>query len=291
MTILKSRIAVVILNYMNYEDTIACVNCTLNQTYADYEIIIVENGSTNQSYNILSFIYSSCPKITILRSKKNLGFAIGNNIGIKYAKTKLKADYVFVCNSDIIFEKDLFETIEKVDYKGIGVITPTVYNLNKKPQPLTIDTDNIYKKALVTAISILINWMNSPFTSLLYRLIKQKKGMLCTKSKPVDRKRGKYVLQGCAYFLTPEFFRYYNQLYPKTFLYWEEINLLIYLEKVKLASILIETSPVIHKVKGSTYVVYNTQFDRKKLELSTVSMIKSLPMFFMKYAAIRKRYH
>jgi GT2 family glycosyltransferase len=276
---------------MNYEDTIACVNCALNQTYTDYEIVIVENGSSNQSYHILSFIYDSCPKITILHSKKNLGFARGNNLGIKYAKTKLKADYVFVCNSDILFEKDLFETIDKLDYKGIGVVSPTVYNLKREPQPPIISTDNIYKKALLTAISILLNWISSPFTSLLYRFIKQKKGLLLKNTIPEERKEGKYVLQGCAYFLTPEFFRYYNQLYPKTFLYWEEINLLIYLEKVKLASVMIETSPVIHKEKGSTYLVYKFQLDRKKLELSTSSMLKSLPMFFMKYSVIKNWYH
>jgi GT2 family glycosyltransferase len=289
MTYLNSKIAIVILNYMNYEDTIACVNCTLNQTYTNYEIIIVENGSPNQSYDILAFIYDSCPKVTILHSKKNLGFARGNNLGIKYAKTKLKADYVFVCNSDILYDTDLFEMIEKVDYKGIGVITPTVYNRKKELQPPTISTDNIYRKALFTAILILISWISSPITSLLYRLIKQKKGML-----PIileDEKREKYVLQGCSYFLTPEFFRYYNQLYPKTFLYLEEINLLIYLDKVKLTSVMVNTSPVIHKEKGSTSLVYQFQFERKKLELITASLIKSLPMYFMKYSTIINRYH
>jgi GT2 family glycosyltransferase len=286
---MNSRIAVVILNYLNYEDTIACVNCALNQTYTNYEIIIVDNGSSNQSYNILYFIYGSCPRVTILHSKKNLGFARGNNLGIKYAKTKLKADYVFVCNSDILFEPDLFERIEKVDYIGIGVITPTVYNLKKEQQPPTISTSNIYIKALSTILLTLLNWISSPFTSFIFRLIKQKKSML--PNYPVREKEEKYVLLGCSYFLTPEFFRYYNQLYPKTFLYWEEINLLVYIDKVKLRSVMIETSPVIHKEKGSTSLAYKFQFDRKKLELSTLSMIKSLPLFFMNYHTIIHRYH
>ena len=159
MTILTSRIAVVILNYMNYEATIACVNCALNQTYTDYEIIIVENGSSNQSFNILSFIFGSCPKITILHSKKNLGYARGNNLGIKYAKSKLKANYVFVCNSDILFENDLFETIIKADYTGIGVISPMVYNLNGNNQVPIVATDNIYLEVLLTIIKILLYWM------------------------------------------------------------------------------------------------------------------------------------
>jgi GT2 family glycosyltransferase len=288
---MKSKIAIVILNYMNYEDTIACVNCALDQTYTDYEIVIVENGSSNQSFNILSFVFGSCPKVTILRSKKNLGFARGNNLGIKYAKNKLKADYVFVCNSDILFEEDLFERIAGVDYKGIGVISPAVYNLNGEPQPPTIATDQIYKKAFITMINIFLQWINSPCTSLIYRFIKQKKSLLPKETAQEDKKVGKYILQGCSYFLTPEFFRYYSQLYPKTFLYLEEMNLLVYLQKVRLSSIMIETSPVLHKGKGSTYQVYRTQIDRKKLELCTSSILRSLPMFFMNYPMIRKRYH
>ncbi len=283
---MSSKIAVVILNYMNYEDTIACVHCALDQTYTNYEIVIVDNGSTNQSYNILTFIFGGCPKITLLRSKKNLGFAGGNNLGIRYARRKLKADYVFVCNSDVLFEADLFETIAKVDYSGIGAISPTVYKRNREPQPPTISTDNIYKKAFITVFLILFNWISSPFTSLLYRVIRKTKIM--PPSHTYDGRGSKYILQGCSYFLTPEFFGFYNQLYPKTFLYFEEINLLIYLKKVGLSSVMVETSPVIHKEKGSTAFLY--QFDRKKIELSTLSMLKSLPMFFMKYTTIRKRY-
>ena len=289
MTHLQNKIAIVILNYMNYEDTIACVNCALNQTYNNYEIIIVDNGSSNQSYNILYFIFGNCPKITLLHSKKNLGFARGNNIGIKYARTKGKADYVFVCNSDILFDTDLFEQISKADCTGIGVISPTVYSLKGEAQPPTIRTDNIYQKAFVTSIFLFLYWISSPITSFLYRSLRRR-SMPCSSS---EAGRGdKYVLQGCSYFLTPEFFRYYNQLYPKTFLYLEEINLLIYLAKVRLASVVMDTSPVIHKEKGSASLVYNrVQFDRKKLELCTVSMIKSLPMFFLNYKTIRKKYH
>jgi GT2 family glycosyltransferase len=288
---LSSKIAIVILNYINYEDTIACVNCALRQTYTNFEIVIIENGSPNKSHQILSFIYGGYPRITILYSRKNLGFARGNNLGIKYARTKLKADYVFVCNSDITFQKDLFDRIVQVDCKGIGVISPTVYQPSGNIQPPSIITDNIYKKAFTTAMLILINWMNSPILSRLYHSIKKKKRSIQKKPIKEERSNGKYVLQGCAYFLTPEFFHYYNQLYPKTFLYWEEINLLIYLHKVKLASILLETSPVIHKGAGSARLVYHYQLDRKKLEHSTLSMLKSLPMFFQNYNTIRRRYH
>lgn len=288
---MKNRIGVVILNYMNYVDTIACVNCTLNQSYTDYEIIIVDNGSSNQSFNILSFIFGSCPKITLLRSRKNLGYARGNNIGIRYAKRKLKVDYVFVCNSDVLFEKDLFESIIKVNYKGIGAISPMVYHQNGDHQIPIVATNNIYNKVILTAITIILSWLYPPLILLLCRLPRQVNWLLSPKSLPTVWIRQKYVLQGCSYFLTPEFFRYYHQLYPKTFLYGEEINLLVYLKKAKLTSLMIETSPVIHKENGSSRIIFGPQLEQKKLELNTSSLIKSLPMYLMKYTKIKKRYH
>ena len=288
---MKSRIAVVILNYMNYADTIACVNCTLNQTYTDYEIIIVDNGSSNQSFNILSFIFGGSPKITLLRSRRNLGYAGGNNIGIRYAKSKLKADYVFVCNSDVLFEKDLFETIVKVDYTGIGTISPKVYNLNGKHQIPIIATDHIYLEVLLTALTMVLAWLHTPLILFLCRLPKKLIRLLQKKALSKVSIRQKYTLQGCSYFLTPEFFRYYKQLYPKTFLYGEELNLLVYLKKAKLISLMLQTSPVIHKENGSSRIVFGPQLEQKKLELNTASLMKSLPMYFMTYKEIKKRYH
>lgn len=288
---MKCRIAIVILNYMNYTDTIACVNCALNQTYTDYEIIIIDNGSSNQSFNILSFIFGGSPKITLLRSRRNLGYVRGNNLGIRYAKSKLKAEYVFVCNSDVLFEKDLFETIVKVDYTGIGAISPTVYNLNGKYQLPIIATDHIYLEVLLTALSMVLSWLYTPLILFLCRLPKKLNRLLQKKAISKVSIRQKYILQGCSYFLTPEFFRYYKQLYPKTFLYGEELNLLVYLKKVKLISLMIKTSPVIHKENGSSRIVFGPQLEQKKLELNTASLMKSLPMYFMKYKEIKKRYH
>lgn len=288
---MNSRIAVVILNYMNYADTIACVNCALNQTYTDYEIIIVDNGSSNQSFNILSFIFGSSPRITLLRTRRNLGYARGNNLGIRYAKNRLKADYVFVCNSDVLFEKDLFETIVKLDYTGIGVISPMVYNPIGKHQHPLVATDHIYLEAFLTALTILFSWLYSPLLLFLCRLPKKVNRLLQKKALLNVWIKQKYILQGCSYFLTPEFFRYYHQLYPKTFLYGEELNLLVYLKKVKLISLMIKTSPVVHKENGSSRILFGPHLEQKKLELNTASLIKSIPMYFMKYTAINKRYH
>ena len=279
------KIAIVILNYLNYEDTIECIQCSLNQKYTNYDVIVVENGSSNESYEILKNSYINYSQVTIIRSYVNLGFAKGNNLGIQYAREKLKADYVFVCNSDITFNEDLFETIIKADDNRAGAISPSIYDLSGEHQTPTLITNHIYIKILLTIKNIILIWMNY--------ILKLKRRKMSYQKPSISNEiiKYKYMLQGCAYFLTPRFFKYYKQLYPKTFLYWEEINLLVYLDKVDLTAIIVETSPVIHKDKRSTRrLIKQESFQKKKLEYSTTSMMKSLPMFFMKYPTIVKRF-
>jgi GT2 family glycosyltransferase len=111
------------------------------------------------------------------------------------------------------------------------------------------------------------------------------------KAKEVNapEKWNDYVLQGCSYFLTPEFFKKYNKLYPKTFLYWEEINLLYYLYKANLKTLLIKTEPLIHKDKGTTNLI-TSNLSKFQLKHSFKSMLKSIPLFFMDYETIVKKF-
>ncbi len=290
---MNAKIGVVILNYMNYRDTAECVESILNQTYPNYEIIIVDNGSTNQSYEVLKFLFSDNPLVSLIKNERNMGFAKGNNLGIRYAREVCKADYVFVCNSDILVQEDLFDRILSYDAPGIGVISPTVCQTDGKLQPYTISTDHIYQKIVQTIRDILLVWMS--YLPVLHHLSSKRNRSVLPSEQPqgrIRRKKYRYMLQGCSYFLTPQFFQYYKQLYPKTFLYWEEINLLVYLKKVNLVSVIADTSPVIHKDQGSARILFRNQsISKKKLQFSTISMLKSLPMFFMKYETIKTKYN
>lgn len=297
---MKSKVVFVILNYLNYEDTIECVECALKQTYRNFEIIIVENGSPNHSFHNLKICFGENPQITILKSKENLGFAKGINIGIRYARKELKADYVFVGNSDLIFHEDLLETLMEVDDKGVGVISPVVYTMDGKRQPMTVSTDHIYKLIMITIWNMIVEWLMiiQPFYSIKEyikkswnRIWKSKKNNCNNYDNNYKDFNYKFMLQGCSYLLTPQFFQYYKQLYPKTFLYWEEINLMVYLNKVNLMTKISHNSLVFHKEKQSVKRVFSSyEFNRKKLLCSTTSLFASMPMFILNYSTIKKRY-
>jgi hypothetical protein len=83
------------------------------------EVIVVDNASTKDEASIITERY---PQVKVIRSKKNLGFAGGNNLGIKEAK----GDYILLINNDTYFKEfnidSLIERLESSD--KIGVVCP-----------------------------------------------------------------------------------------------------------------------------------------------------------------------
>lgn len=99
---MDKKVSIILVNYNNYTDTIECIESLVNIEYEYYNIIVVDNASDNNSYDILR---SRFPDINIIKSNVNLGFAGGNNVGIKYALEQ-GADLVLLLNNDTIVEKD-----------------------------------------------------------------------------------------------------------------------------------------------------------------------------------------
>jgi GT2 family glycosyltransferase len=94
------KIYVILVNYNGYKDTIECVQSIQNMNYENFKILIVDNGSTNDSIIQLKRAVNEC---FIIESKMNLGFAGGNNLGIKYALEN-GADYILLLNNDTIVD-------------------------------------------------------------------------------------------------------------------------------------------------------------------------------------------
>ncbi|MEI6088683.1 MAG: glycosyltransferase family 2 protein, partial [Bacteroidota bacterium] len=115
---------------MNGEDTIEkCVNSLLSQTVKN-KIIVIENGSTDNSLTILKKNY---PDIEIIENSKNLGFAGGVNQGIKKA-VELGAEYIALFNNDAVADKKWLEELINVikESPKVGIIAPKILSADKK---------------------------------------------------------------------------------------------------------------------------------------------------------------
>ncbi len=87
---------VIIVNWQNWQDTIDCVESLGSQDYQNYQIVIVDNGSTNDSANQLR---ARLPQCEVLVNRVNKGFAGGNNSALKRAMD-MGAEYTWVLNND-----------------------------------------------------------------------------------------------------------------------------------------------------------------------------------------------
>ncbi len=314
---IHTRLVIIISHYKNYRETIACVNSALQQRGEGYEIIVVDNGSNDGSGKILKKYFGNEPHVTLKKLKKNIGFARANNAGIRYARARFGAENCFICNSDVVFGPGLFEELLAAEGKGIGLISPAVFDAGHQPQTPSVNTDSPYR-------SVAFAWLNVLYQSLPYnlaakihniRLIMKLLHPLKLLRKRLEgwqlyrrqaaRAAGKtsenlapaasgskngcsYRIHGCAFLLTPEFFRYYEQLYPKTYLYGEEINLSVYLKKAGLRAVIADTSPLIHKGKQSTKELYREDGRKKRLRIVRQSLLHSLPLLFLNARTIRK---
>jgi len=119
------KVYIVILNWNGWQDTIACLTSILMNDYLEYEIIVCDNASTDDSEIYLKEWISERQEYPIhyIQTGKNLGFAGGNNVGIHYSLDAGDMEYVWLLNNDTIIEKDaLSKLIEKIKTdKTIGI--------------------------------------------------------------------------------------------------------------------------------------------------------------------------
>jgi GT2 family glycosyltransferase len=89
--------------------------------YKNLEIIVVDNGS---DLNPVEMIQKIFPEVIAVRSNKNLGFAGGNNLGLRYSK----GEFVFFVNNDTLFAENVIVELIKPFYENekIGIISPKV---------------------------------------------------------------------------------------------------------------------------------------------------------------------
>ncbi len=121
------KTAVVVLHYKNDENTFGCLESLAKEGYKkqSFKIIVVCNQSSPNFYSIIRKNY---PQIYLVKNKKNLGFAQGNNIGIQKA-LEFGCEYIILLNNDTYVGSDLvvkLVSFAKSDV-SVGLISPKIY--------------------------------------------------------------------------------------------------------------------------------------------------------------------
>jgi len=155
------RVVIILVNWNGWLDTIECLDSLLLLNYPDYRIVVCDNSSRDDSlHQILKWAHRSDvrfaeyqrteaeaggspaadPVLTLIRNDENLGFAGGNNVGLRYALARGDVDYCWLLNNDTVVEPDaLTHLVARMQqHESIGICGSTIlmYNNRKRIQAL-----------------------------------------------------------------------------------------------------------------------------------------------------------
>lgn len=242
-----------ILNYLAYKDTIECVDSIReNIDFPDKKIVIVDNGSKNNSYAILKDYFCNDNNIILLHSKTNEGFARGNNIGFKYAKDKLKAEFIVMINNDtIITQKNFCDVIiKKHDKYNFAVLGPDILTkdgVHQNPwKVIGSSKGQIIKYRMKQRLRILLSYVK--LDSYIYRNLHKSDYIITAVKEDVFD----VPLHGAALIFGPEYIKIFDGLDGRTFLYFEEEILRLYCKSYNLLMMYTADLQIYHKEDVST---------------------------------------
>jgi GT2 family glycosyltransferase len=117
------NVSIIILNWNTARDTIECLESIKKQSYKDYEIVLVDNGSEENDFAALkNYVKKFGKKVRLFRLKKNIGFTGGSDYGL----SKARGNYMLFLNNDTIVDKkfivELLAPFKK--YENVGATVP-----------------------------------------------------------------------------------------------------------------------------------------------------------------------
>ncbi|HLD27777.1 MAG TPA: glycosyltransferase family 2 protein [Patescibacteria group bacterium] len=113
----QTKVAVNLVTYNAEKYLPFCLKSVFDQTFADFSLLVIDNGSNDQT---LPYLKENWPQLKVVANGKNVGFAKAHNQGIAWTRS----DYVLLLNQDVILEKDyLAKAVEYLEeHPGAGCL-------------------------------------------------------------------------------------------------------------------------------------------------------------------------
>jgi GT2 family glycosyltransferase len=234
-------VSIVIVVWNNYPDTQECLNSLMRLNYLNYKIIVVDNGSTDNSGLLVKKNYYD---IIVLQNNENIGYTGGCNTGLSYACYEMDADYCLILNNDtVIRDPNFLDTLTKTaeQHKEAGIVAPIVYDY--------ADSNSIQSAG---AQVNLFMGRARPIVEVNTNIIRSD------------------AVHGCAFLVKRETIEDVGMLDDQFYLYWEEIDYCLRVKQAGYQILITPETSILHKSsrtiggRGSTYTYY---FFRNRLLL------------------------
>lgn len=266
----KKELSIIIVNYNKYDLTQRCIESVIDTiSNIEYEIIVVDNCSTNESYKQLKLMNNNNNRINIIRNIQNKGFGYGNNKGVELSKY----DNILLLNPDVIvLDGAISKMLDRILYdKSIGVIGSKLLNEDLTLQYscrrfLPLNKFILARTPLKNFISKkIIEEINSHYLMMDYDHISEKE---------VD------WLMGSCLMLRKKDFLEIGGFSKEYFMYFEDVDLCYKLIKSEKRVLYYPEASMIH---------LHEQASVKKINKLTFIHLQSMIKFYMKVTLKRKK--
>lgn len=246
---MNPSVAIVVLNWNNPDDTLACLDSVAALDYPtdSLEVIVVDNGSTDDS---VVRIRARFPAVTIIETGANLGYAGGNNAGIRHALAA-GAEAVCILNNDVTVEPGFLAPLLDALQSGpdVGIVTPLVAER-------TEDGGQVW--ALGSAVNRRTAAVNRCYAGELVDAWRQREPFAVE------------IASGAAMLVRCEVFEQVGLMDEDFFLYFEEVDWCLKVRQAGYRILAVPASLVWHKVSatlGTTSPVIDYYMLRNHLRL------------------------
>lgn len=233
---MSPKVSIIILNWNGRDDTLACLAPLHQIDYTAYEIVVVDNGSTDDS---VAAIRTSYPQVTLIETGHNLGYVGGNNVGLEYANAT-HADYALLLNNDTEVAPDFLSLLvdaAETDPK-IGIVGPTIY-YHTEPER-------------IWSAGGAIDWARG--STWMVGLNEIDRGQFGGAPRPVD------FVTGCALLIKMPVVAQMGLLDPRFFAYYEETEWCVRVARAGFKILHVPQAKLWHKIslvaRGTSLTVY-----------------------------------
>lgn len=218
-------VSIIIVNYNNAKDTIGCLESLKKMTYPNYEVVVVDNCSTEVK-ELTNYMANQ--RFKLLQLNENIGFAGGNNAGIRFSQEKFKElDYVLLLNNDTIVESDFLQPLVNECEKD-SEVGACCSHINYYDRP----DDTWYSGGGIRWI------IGTPFHR--------------TEKRKMIQARDEDFLTGCVLLVPIHIIQSAGYLPEDYFLYFEDVAYSLELKKAGYRLRYVPGSLVYHKVQATT---------------------------------------
>ncbi len=206
-------IGIIMLNYNEWHLSRSCIDSIRKNIKSDYRIYLVDNASPSACDSVFLQFVENSDDVEFIQLEKNLGYAAGNNQGLKKA-IQDGCDNFLITNNDVVFKPDTIDKLRNYlkNNKNVGIVGPKVYTGSGQIQEINMGCKmTLGGKYLYLLRKTPLKFVSRKFVSEFH-----------CENQSLNRPFKVYAVSGCCFMISGSVIDNLFPLDEGTFLYEEE---------------------------------------------------------------------